>query len=104
MPALNWFFIFYGVFLLTGAYFGMKAKSTVSLIMGLVFGALVLLSTFISRTNPQLGYVALTFLSGFLTVTFVIRFIKTMKVMPSGMLLAVSAVAFVLALMRILQK
>ena len=104
MPALNWFFVFYGIFLLTGAYFGMKANSTVSLIMGLVFGTLVLLSTFISRTNPQLGYVALTFLSGFLTVTFVIRFIKTMKVMPSGMLLAVSAVAFVLALMRILQK
>lgn len=82
--------IVYGAFLILGGFMGFKAGSKVSLIMGLVSGALILLSAYLVSGQPIVGFSMATVVSGFLSITFLMRFIKTQKIMPSGMLLAVS--------------
>ena len=79
----------FGVFMLLGGFFGWKAGSKVSLIAGLTSGALVLL-TYYSSLAEKNKFLALAILAGVLAVTFLMRFIKTQKIMPSGMLFAVS--------------
>jgi len=104
MSVVNILLTLYGLFLLSGAYFGMKAGSKISLIMGAASGILVLLSVFLTRTNAHLGYVFLTLLSGSLSVTFLIRLIKTAKFMPSGMLLTISIIAFIISCIQLIRK
>ena len=96
--------IIYGLFLLFGAYFGWKAGSKPSLISGSISGILVLVGVYVSTLNPRLGYGLLTALSSLLVVVFLMRFLKTYKVMPMGMLLVISLVAAIISLMRLLQK
>ena len=104
MSAFNSVGLAYGVFLLVGAFFGFKAGSNVSLIMGLVSGALVLLSVFLAGSNFVLGLRLLTFLSGALSVVFLMRLIKTSKFMPSGMLLVVSIGVLIFCILQMLKK
>ncbi len=78
----------FGIFMLLGGFFGWKAGSKVSLIAGLTSGALVL-SAYYSSLAEKNKFLALAVLAGVLAVTFLMRYLKTQKVMPSGMLLAV---------------
>ena len=97
----------YGFLLIAGAFMGLKAGSKVSLIMGLVSGAMVLIAYYLLRTNIQLGYGLAIAVSGFLTVTFAIRFMKTLKIMPAGMLLVLSLVVLcvsIASLLAVLKK
>ena len=94
----------YGVLLLSGAYFGWKAGSKISLIMGIVSGILVLFGVYVAGSNPQFGFRFLTLISASLAVVFLMRLIKTHKMMPSGMLLLMSAVALIVCLMQIMKK
>ena len=96
--------IIYGLFLLGGACWGWKAGSMPSVISGSISGALVLIGVYISTLNSKLGYGLLTALSSLLVIVFLIRFLKTFKVMPMGALLALSLAAAVLSLMRLMQK
>ena len=96
--------LIYGLLLLAGSYFGFKAGSKVSLVMGLVSGAFVLGSLWVAKTNPVAGFIALVGISGFLSATFLIRFIKTGKMMPSGMLLLMSLVALAVSLYTLYKK
>ncbi len=80
----------FSLFLLSGAYFGMKAGSKVSLIMGLVSGAFILLGDLLMRYNAKAGLLFLMIVSGLLVVVFVQRVLQTHKMMPSGMLLIIS--------------
>ena len=104
MPIAKIILSVYGVLLLSGAYFGMKAGSKISLIMGLVSGALVLLNVYYIGTSPACAYKGLTAISGILCVVFIIRLIKTQKFMPSGMLLLMSVIALAVSLSQILKK
>ena len=88
----------YGLFLLLGAYMGWKKGSKISLIMGLVSGTLVLMGIYLTNTNPMLGYRFITIISGILSFVFLQRLIKTRKFMPSGMLLVMSIIAFIVAI------
>ena len=94
----------YGIFLIVGAFIGLKAGSKVSLVMGLVSGCLVLFSVYLTNTNLTLGVGLLTGISGLLSVVFLLRFIKTQKIMPSGMLLGISAAVCIFFLIQILNK
>jgi len=91
----------YGFLLLTGAYFGLKAGSKISLIMGIVSGLMVLAGVFLTKTNQQLGYSMLVGVSLILTIVFLIRLMKTGALMPSGMLMAVSILALIVSFLKL---
>ena len=94
----------YAFLLITGAFMGFKAGSKVSLIMGLVSGVFVLLAVYLLKLNPQMGYGLAIIVSGVLSITFVIRFIKTQQLMPAGMLLALSLIALCVSISALLKK
>jgi uncharacterized membrane protein (UPF0136 family) len=88
----------YGVLLLVGGVMGyVKAKSSMSLIMGIVTGILVLAGVYLSHQNFKLGFGIVTATSLLLIGVFSMRFIKTKAFMPSGMLLAMSLIAAVIS-------
>ena len=90
----------YALLLMAGGLIGfLKAGSRPSLIAGVMSGLLAVgcLMVFMFA-SPRGGCWAGVALAGLMAVVFVIRLKKTGKFMPSGMLLAMSAVAaFLLA-------
>ena len=93
----------YGLFLFLGAFFGWKAGSKISLIMGLVSGILVFAGLYLTGLNPKMGFLLLTVIGGGLSIVFLKRLMATGKMMPSGMLLTVSALFCIYCLMRFLK-
>lgn len=79
--------IAYGILAIVGGIIGYtKAKSRVSLVSGSVSGGLlVLMGVLLHRglTWGRWGAIAITTL---LVITFIIRLIKTRKVMPAGLM------------------
>ncbi len=94
----------YGILLIIGAYFGWKAGSKISLVMGFISGTLVLLGVYWLGINSKGGYTFLAVISGVLTVMFLIRLIKTLSFMPSGMLVLISLAAFLLTVLKLFHK
>ena len=97
-------FVVYGIFLIVGGYFGWRAGSKISLIMGLASGALVLISTSVLVTYPKAGYIALTIIGGILSVSFLMRYLKTHAIFPSGVFCLLSFIFFVFCLTRLLSR
>ena len=91
----------YAVFLLFGGAMGWKAGSRVSLIMGLISSLLVFAGSLWVNRNPSSGYLYLTVIAGALCGVFLMRLLKTKKIMPSGALLAVSLGFLIFCAMRI---
>jgi len=94
--------LFYACFLFVGAFFGFKAGSKVSLIMGVISGLLIILGLYFMADNPMTGYILVTAVSGLLTIVFLIRSVKTRVFMPAGMLFSVSILIFFLSLYTVL--
>lgn len=92
----------FSLFLFTGAYFGVKAKSKISLIMGIAAGTLILIGDLILRFNQKAGLTFLMVIAGLLIVSFVQRVLKTKKMMPAGMLLITSILFFTFILFKFL--
>jgi len=93
--------ILYGCLLLSGAYFGLKAGSKISVIMGILSGLIVLFGSYLVIVNTSKGYLLIASISSFLCIIFLIRLIKTHKFMPAGMLLGSSALVLVLTLYQL---
>lgn len=72
-----------------------KAGSQQSLISGLVSGVALAIAWFVSLQNPSVGFALATFLALGLLIVFAIRFRKTSKFMPAGLMAALSLVAMV---------
>ena len=101
---INFILVIYSCVLFSGAYFGLKAGSRISLYMGVISGALILISVYLMGKNPQYGFMSAAIVSGFLSLVFFIRVLKTRKFMPSGMLFTVSVAVFVLNCVQILKS
>jgi uncharacterized membrane protein (UPF0136 family) len=87
----------YIVFLLAGGLIGyLKAKSIVSLVTSLVFAALLALAAMPGIFQPGFARNLTNILMAVLLVVFAIRFVKTKKFMPSGLLIVVTALALAL--------
>jgi uncharacterized membrane protein (UPF0136 family) len=91
---------FYAIFILIGGIVGhTKAGSTVSLMMGLIFGALLLVAAAAIRTRRRWGGYFALILTFLLDASFTWRFISTGKFNPPGILALVSlAVLITLAI------
>lgn len=82
---------FYAIFVLIGGIVGhAKAGSTVSLLMGLSFGALLLIAAAAMRLGRKWGGYFALILTFLLDASFTWRFIATGKFNPSGLLALVS--------------
>ena len=103
MPLPKIILSIYGLFLLSGAYFGLKAGSKISLVMGIVSGLLVFAGIYFSQTDPRCAYLFLTVLTGALSAIFSIRLVKTKKLMPSGMLLLMTLIALLVSILQFIK-
>jgi uncharacterized membrane protein (UPF0136 family) len=83
----------YGLLILVGGIIGhIKAGSTASLVMGVVFGLLLLLSSgaMFSKKYFKKGVYSALILTLILDAFFTYRYLATMKFMPSGLLVLIS--------------
>jgi uncharacterized membrane protein (UPF0136 family) len=91
--------IVYAVIVAAGGSYGfIKADSKASLIAGAVCGVLLFGSFLVSRMNLKRGYYSGIGVTAVMCVTFAVRWSKTGKMMPNGMLLILSIVVIVLML------
>ena len=93
----------YGVLMVLGGLMGLRAGSKTSLYAGAGSGVLLLVAWYVSRVNLAAGLWLGLVLTVLLAATFVGRWKKTGKFMPSGMLLLLSLVALVLLATSVLQ-
>ena len=93
MNWINMSFAAYGVLLLVGGFLGYKAGSRQSLAAGIISGVLVLAGVYLLGIDKKAGFSLIAAVAVGLSMLFAIRFIKTNKIMPSGMLFILSALA-----------
>ncbi|MBM3198782.1 MAG: hypothetical protein FJZ58_05970 [Chlamydiae bacterium] len=79
-------FLYAAVVLLGGIVGYIRAGSFVSLLLGLIFGSLVMMSAFLARFRPFLGYLVALIFALLLQGVFTWRFAKTLQFFPSGFL------------------
>jgi uncharacterized membrane protein (UPF0136 family) len=88
--------IIYGLLVFVGGLMGYrKARSVPSLIAGLAFGSALVVSGLYLWHGEQMGLTAALVLAATLLVLMGIRFAKTRKFMPAGLVAVLSLVAMV---------
>lgn len=93
----------YGLLVLIGGIMGhVKAASTVSLVMGILFGLLLLGSSLLMMRKKIVGLYAAIGTLLVLDAFFTYRFLKTLRFFPSGLFAILSLV--VLALLILLLR
>ncbi|MEI6085420.1 MAG: TMEM14 family protein [Verrucomicrobiota bacterium] len=91
----------YGALVLLGGVMGWaKAKSIPSLISGLVFGGVLIFLGFGIRQGRAADVTAACVIAGVLAVIMGLRFSKTKKFMPAGLVAVMSLVVLATLLMR----
>lgn len=96
---LAWSIFGYALIVGIGGVFGyMKAKSTKSLLAGLISGLILLIAWFLATKTPTLGLGLATLMAAVLLVVFITRFIRTRKFMPAGMMMLLNLLAMVVFL------
>lgn len=99
MSVLKIILFIYGILMLGGGVMGyVKAKSIMSLIMGIISGILVLVGVCLLGSNLKAGITLVTVVSALLTAVFLLRLLKTHTFMPAGMLLLLSLGVLILCI------
>jgi uncharacterized membrane protein (UPF0136 family) len=89
--------IAYGILTLVGGIVGyLKSQSQVSLISGIVTGLLLLLSAFLQLQGNPGGLLLARIVTLILIAVFAVRFAKTRKVMPAGIMIIAGAIVLIL--------
>lgn len=93
---LTWTILVYALVVGVGGVFGyIKAKSTKSLLAGLISGLILLIAWFLAIKTPTVGLGIATLMAAVLLVVFITRFVRTRKFMPAGMMMLLNLVATV---------
>lgn len=89
-----WLILLYALLVLVGGIVGyVKAQSKPSLISGIISGIALLAAWAISLQNLDVGLAIATGLAIVLLIVFALRFRKTNKFMPAGLMAILSLVA-----------
>jgi len=99
MNAFQLAVLIYALIIAAGGIMGyVSAKSTASLISGLISGVLLLVAFALSLRNPKVGFALAALIALALGVFFLIRFLNTGKWMPAGVSVVLSAIMLILML------
>ncbi|MCC5635643.1 hypothetical protein LC593_07220 [Nostoc sp. CHAB 5844] len=86
----------YGILAIVGGIIGyVQARSKVSLFSGGVSGLLLILSAYFQLQGQSWGLTLAACVSAVLVVVFALRFAKTRKFMPAGLMIVLGALALV---------
>ncbi|NEQ37328.1 MAG: hypothetical protein F6K40_14055 [Okeania sp. SIO3I5] len=86
--------IAYGILAIVGGIIGYtKVGSKISLISGSISGLLLIISGIIQLMGINWGLIFSIVISTILVITFIIRLIKTRKMMPAGLMILTGIVA-----------
>ena len=89
----------YGALAIIGGIIGYKnAGSKVSLISGTISGLLLLAAAFLQLQGQSWGLILAVVIASVLVVVFTIRFFKTRKIMPAGLMVILGALSLVVML------
>ncbi|MBI4464188.1 MAG: TMEM14 family protein [Acidobacteria bacterium] len=92
----SWIILSYAVLLIASGLAGWRlGGSRISFTAGLASAALLTAAHRVSQTYPSRGYLMATAISLLLAVMFFLRFRKTGKLFPAGLLLALSGIVAV---------
>jgi uncharacterized membrane protein (UPF0136 family) len=99
------YFIIFGLLTIVGGVIGyVKAGSTASLIAGAISGLALLAAAFLLPNNVAVGLIIAGVVSVALAGRFVPAFMKTGKVMPAGMMAALSVIGVIVAIVAWIKK
>jgi uncharacterized membrane protein (UPF0136 family) len=104
MSLVNYTILFYGLIIIAGGVIGfLKSKSKISLLSGLISGIVMLLSYYLVISLNSAGYYISLIISLILLIIFFLRYKKTGKFIPSGLLIILSTVTFTILLIYIIR-
>ena len=94
--------IAYGILAIVGGIIGyQKAGSKISLISGSASGLLLIVSGIIQLMGMNWGLIFSTVIATILVITFIIRLVKTRKMMPAGLMIFTGIAAVALMVYQI---
>ncbi|NEN93614.1 MAG: hypothetical protein F6K48_33985 [Okeania sp. SIO3H1] len=94
--------IAYGILAIVGGIIGYtKVGSKISLISGSVSGLLLIISGIIQLMGMNWGLIFSTVIATILVITFIIRLVKTRKMMPAGLMILTGITAVALMVYQI---
>lgn len=95
----------YGFLVLIGGIIGhMQAKSTISLVMGTIFGVMILGASLALYKKKRASIWISLSLVLLLDAFFSYRFFKTLKFMPSGMMMILSLITLIVLVRQLRTK
>ena len=101
----TWIVFSYALLILVGGIIGyVQSASKASLISGIAFGSLLLISAGLMFQRKQIGTWMALFLSVILEVFFTWRFAKTLHFFPSGLLSLISLVVIILVALKVRKR
>jgi len=90
----------YGLFTLIGGIIGYtKSRSQVSLISGCFFGVLLLSGALAALKGNPWGLTLAMIITTLLVIVFILRWLKTRKVMPAGMMVGLGLLSLAVMLL-----
>lgn len=105
IPIAQYTLLAAGVLVAIGGIIGfVKAKSKPSLISGVASGILLGVCYYVTQSDINTGLIAGFVLLTVLDIVFSIRFGKTKKFMPSGMMIAICGISQLIVLLAVLQS
>lgn len=105
MEAAKIYFIIFGVLTVAGGVVGyVKAGSVASIVAGSVTGVLLLVAAFLLPEHRAIGLATAFIISLLLAAQFVPKFIRTGRVMPSGIMSILSVIGVIAAIVAWVKK
>ena len=105
LGAARIYFIVFGILTIAGGIVGyVKAGSVVSVIAGSIAGILFLVAAWLMPEHQAAGLIVALIVSVLLAGQFVPKFFSTHKVMPAGLMSALSVLGIVVAIAAWLRK
>ena len=99
------YFIIFGLLTIVGGVIGyVKAGSTASIIAGAISGIALIVAAYLLPGNAALGLIVAGIVSVALAGKFIPNFMSTGKVMPAGLMSALSVIGVIMAIVAWIKK